>query len=60
MNVVKIAQGAFNSVKYLITNVPVFIYYKPKEELILENGACEYDLEAARIQKKRPVTYASC
>ena len=53
-------QSSFNMTKDLISRVPVLSYYNPLKELTLENDACEYGLEAARIQEEQRVANASC
>lgn len=49
-----------DTVKEVITNLPVLANYDLQKELTLENDACEHGLGAVLMQSGRLVTFASC
>ena len=52
-------ENAFREVKRLVTTAPVLSYYNPKAELEIQCDASQTGLEAALLQRGRPIAYTS-
>ena len=51
-------EKSFEEVKQLVTVAPILSYYNPKEELVIQCDASQKGLEAALLQKGKPIAYA--
>ena len=50
---------AFTEVKQLVTQAPVFAYYSPHKELVIQCDASSRKLGAAVMQEEQPLACAS-
>ncbi|KAI8733747.1 retrovirus related pol protein [Biomphalaria glabrata] len=52
-------EEAFNKIKTMITNTPVFIFYNPEKKLEIQVDSSQHGLGAVLMQEGQPIEFAS-